>query len=169
MVEIIFSISDLILCSIHIWNANHPFLSQLEWYLAIWTELEQPVTVCVILFHTDNDTITLVVAILPQPVLMLECTGTTWTELATWVPCWEYLGLWDPWPVPSSAVQEGAGLLELKHLATVHHHILYDLYFKFPLIPAEPDYIPLPPPPYSRHNRFRLSHLQRTCPCSTPY
>ena len=79
--------------------------------MAIWTELEQPVTVCVILFHTDNDTITLVVAILSQPVLMLECTGTPWTELATWVPFWEYLGLWDPWPVLSSAVQEEAGLL----------------------------------------------------------
>ncbi|KIM58220.1 hypothetical protein SCLCIDRAFT_128703, partial [Scleroderma citrinum Foug A] len=59
--------------------------------------------------------------------------------------------------------------LKLEHLATIHHRVLYDLYFKFPLIPAEPDYVPLPPPPYSHRNRFRLSHLQRTRPRSAPY
>ncbi|KIM54690.1 hypothetical protein SCLCIDRAFT_30920 [Scleroderma citrinum Foug A] len=34
--------------------------------------------------------------------------------------------------------------LELEHLTTVHHRVLYDLYFKFPLIPTEPNYVPLP-------------------------
>ncbi|KIM60546.1 hypothetical protein SCLCIDRAFT_26588 [Scleroderma citrinum Foug A] len=42
--------------------------------------------------------------------------------------------------------------LELEHLTTIHHCVLYDLYFKFPLIPAEPNYIPPPPPPYSHRN-----------------
>ncbi|KIM50149.1 hypothetical protein SCLCIDRAFT_34603 [Scleroderma citrinum Foug A] len=54
--------------------------------------------------------------------------------------------------------------LKLKHLATVHHRVLFDLYFKFPLIPAEPDYVPPPPPPYSRRNRFWLSRLQKSHP-----
>ena len=59
--------------------------------------------------------------------------------------------------------------LKLEHLTAVHHCVLYDLYFKFPLIPAKPDYIPLPPLPYSHHNRFQLSRLQSTCPCAAPY
>ena len=59
--------------------------------------------------------------------------------------------------------------LELEHLTTVHHRVLYDLYFKFPLIPTEPDYVPLPPLPYSRRNRFWLSRLQKTRPCSALY
>ena len=59
--------------------------------------------------------------------------------------------------------------LKLEHLTAVHHRVLYNLYFKFPLIPAEPDYIPPPPLLYSRRNRFRLSRLQRTRPRSAPY
>ena len=59
--------------------------------------------------------------------------------------------------------------LKLEHLTAIHHRVLYDLYFKFLLIPAESDYVPLPPLPYSCHNRFQLSHLQNPHPCAAPY
>ncbi|KIM66391.1 hypothetical protein SCLCIDRAFT_21893 [Scleroderma citrinum Foug A] len=49
--------------------------------------------------------------------------------------------------------------LELKHLTAIHHRILYNLYFKFLLIPAEPNYIPPPPPPYSHHLQLLLQQL----------
>ncbi|KIM64526.1 hypothetical protein SCLCIDRAFT_23541 [Scleroderma citrinum Foug A] len=35
--------------------------------------------------------------------------------------------------------------LKLKRLTSIHHHILYDLYFKCPLIAPIPDYVPQPP------------------------
>ena len=42
--------------------------------------------------------------------------------------------------------------LKLEHLTAIHHQVLYNLYFKFPLIAPIPDYVPPPPPPYSHRN-----------------
>ena len=59
--------------------------------------------------------------------------------------------------------------LELEQLTSIHHRVLYNLYFKCPLIPPIPDYAPPPPPPYSRRNRFRLSRLRNSHPHAAPY